>query len=214
MENQKIITNVAIIFYSMYGHVYTLAEAVAKGARQIPGVQVSISRVAELVPEEVLEKSGAKAAQKKFAHIPVAKVNELANADAIIFGTPTRFGNMCAQMRNFMDQTGGLWAKGTLIGKVGSVFASTATQHGGQETTITSFHTTLLHHGMIIVGVPYSETELVNMQEITGGTPYGATTIAGADGSRQPTANELKIAAFQGGHVAKITKALKLANTN
>jgi NAD(P)H:quinone oxidoreductase type IV len=199
---------IQVVFYSMYGHVYRLAEAVAQGARQVPNTEVTLYQVPELVPEKELEKSGAKAARKTFAHILVAKVDKLANADAIIFGTPTRFGNMCAQMRNFLDQTGSLWMKGTLIGKVGSVFASTGTQHGGQETTITSFHTTLLHQGMIVVGVPYSQQGLLNMKEITGGTPYGATTLAGADGSRQPTENELTIARFQGKHVAEITAKL------
>jgi NAD(P)H dehydrogenase (quinone) len=197
-----------IIFYSMYGHVYQLAEAVAEGARQVPKTDVTLLQVPELVPEEALEKSGAKAAREFFSDIPVAKVDDLAEADGIIFGTPTRFGNMCAQMRNFLDQTGQLWFKGALVGKVGSVFASTGTQHGGQETTITSFHTTLLHHGMIIVGVPYTLQNLLNMEEITGGTPYGATTLAGADGSRKPTENELIIARFQGKHVAEITQKL------
>lgn len=192
----------------MYGHVYRLAEAVAEGAREVPNTEVALYQVPELVPEKELEKSGAKAARQTFAHIPLAQPGKLAEADAIIFGTPTRFGNMCAQMRNFLDQTGSLWMKGALIGKVGSVFASTATQHGGQETTITSFHSTLLHHGMIIVGVPYSHQGLLNMKEITGGTPYGATTLAGADGSRQPSENELAIAKFQGKHVAEIAGKL------
>ena len=199
---------VQIVFYSMYGHVYQLAEAVAEGAREVPDTQVSLYQVAELVPDDVLEKSGAKAAREAFADIPVAKPAQLAEADAIIFGTPTRFGNMCAQMRNFLDQTGQLWFTGGLVGKLGSVFTSTGTQHGGQETTITSFHSTLLHHGMIIVGVPYTVQELLNMEEITGGTPYGATTLAGADGSRRPTENELAIARFQGKHVAEITQKL------
>jgi len=199
---------IQIVFYSMYGHIYHMAEAVAEGARGVEGAEVSLFQVPELVPDAALERSGAKAARAAFDEIPVAKADQLAGADAILFGTPTRFGNMCAQMRNFMDQTGGLWVKGALIGKVGSVFASTGTQHGGQETTITSFHTTLLHHGMIIVGVPYSEQGLTNMNEITGGTPYGATTMAGADNSRQPSENELKIARFQGRHVAEITAKL------
>jgi NAD(P)H dehydrogenase (quinone) len=207
-KKDKLMTKIQIVFYSMYGHVYRLAEAVAEGARQVPNTEVTIYQVPELVPEEVLEKSGAKTARQAFAHIPVAKPDKLAEADAIIFGTPTRFGNMCAQMRNFLDQTGALWGKGALVGKVGSVFASTGTQHGGQETTITSFHTTLLHHGMIVVGVPYSQQELINMDEITGGTPYGATTLAGADGSRQPSKNELAIAKFQGKHVAEIAAKL------
>jgi len=200
---------VQVIFYSMYGHVYQLAEAVAEGAGQVPEVQVNLFRVAELVPDEILIKSGAKQAQKVFEHIPIATVAQLAEADAILFGTPTRFGNMCAQMRNFLDQTGDVWMKGELIGKIGSVFSSTASQHGGQETTITSFHTTLLHHGMIIVGVPYSAPELLVMQEVTGGTPYGATTVTGADGKRQPSENELKIARFQGKHVAEVARMLK-----
>jgi NAD(P)H:quinone oxidoreductase type IV len=155
-------------------------------------------------------KERSREARASFAHIPYATPEQLAEADAIIFGTPTRFGNMCAQMRNFLDQTGGLWMAGALIGKVGSVFTSTASQHGGNETTITSFHTTLLHHGMIVVGVPYSEQRLLNMEEISGGTPYGASTLTSGDGSRQPSENELAIARSQGRHVAEITKALVL----
>jgi NAD(P)H dehydrogenase (quinone) len=200
---------VKVIFYSMYGHVCSMAEAVAEGAREVPGAEVSLLQVPELMPDEALEQAGAKQARAAFAHIPVAKPDDLADADALIFGTPTRFGNMCAQMRNFLDQTGGLWAKNALVGKVGSVFTSTATQHGGQETTLTSFHTTLLHHGMIIVGVPYSETRQGTLDEISGGSPYGASTIAAADGSRLPSENELAIARFQGRHVAAI--AAKLA---
>ena len=199
---------VQVIFYSMYGHVYKMAQAVAEGVKQVPGAEVSISQVAELVPEDVLEKYGAKAARASFASVPIATVDQLPEAHAIIFGTPTRFGNMAAQMRNFLDQTGPLWMKGSLIGKVGSVFASTASQHGGQETTLTSFHSTLLHQGMIIVGVPYSESGLVHMENISGGTPYGATTIAGTDGSRHPSENELKIARYQGKHVAEIATKL------
>jgi NAD(P)H dehydrogenase (quinone) len=199
---------VQVIFYSMYGHVYKMAQAVAEGVKQVPGAEVSISQVAELVPDDVLEKYGAKAARASFASVPIATVDQLPEAHAIIFGTPTRFGNMAAQMRNFLDQTGPLWMKGSLIGKVGSVFASTASQHGGQETTLTSFHTTLLHQGMIIVGVPYSESGLVHMENISGGTPYGATTIAGTDGSRHPSENELKIARYQGKHVAEIATKL------
>ncbi len=202
-------TKVQIIFYSMFGHIYRMAEAVEKGVKTVPDVDCEIFRVAELVPEDILEKSGAKAAQKAFAHIPFAKPEQLANVDAIIFGTPTRYGNMCAQMRNFLDQTGGLWMRDALVGKIASVFSSTGTQHGGQETTITSFHSTLFHLGFIVVGVPYSEKRLTNMEEITGGTPYGATTLAGADGKRSPSANELAIAEFQGKHVAEIAKALK-----
>ena len=201
-------TKIQVIFYSMYGHVHQMAEAVAQGAREVDGAEVTLLQVAELVPPEALKRTGAAKARAAFAHVPIAQPQQMAEADAIIFGTPTRFGNMAAQMRNFLDQTGGLWVKGALIGKVGSVFASTGTQHGGQETTLTSFHTTLLHHGMIIVGVPYAEQRLSNMTEITGGTPYGATTMAGADGSRSPSENELGIARYQGRHVAQIARAL------
>ena len=193
---------VLVLYYSMYGHIETMAKAVADGARSVKGTEVTIKRVPDLMPEEVARKAGAKLDQAA----PIATVDELPNYDAIIFGTPTRFGNMCAQMRNFLDQTGRLWLNGSLIGKVGSVFASTASQHGGQETTITSFHTTLLHHGMIVVGVPYSCQEIMNMSEITGGSPYGASTLAGGDGGRQPSENEIKIARFQGAHVAKVAK--------
>lgn len=201
-------SKIQVIFYSMYGHVYQMAEAIAEGARSVGNNQVTLYQVPELMPEEKLIKSGAKAARERFAHIPVADPNVMGEADAVIFGTPTRYGNMCAQMRNFLDQTGPLWLSGALVGKVGSVFASTGTQHGGQETTITSFHTTLFHLGFIVVGVPYAETRLLNMTEITGGTPYGATTLANADGSRQPSENELAIARYQGAHVAKITAKL------
>lgn len=197
-------TKVLVLYYSSYGHIEAMASAVAEGVKET-GAQVTIKRVPELVPEQIARSSGIKLDQAA----PIATVAELPEYDAIIFGTPTRFGNMASQMRNFLDQTGGLWAKGALIGKVGSVFASTATQHGGQETTITSFHTTLLHHGMVIVGVPYSETRQTVMSEITGGSPYGATTLAAGDGSRQPSENELAIARFQGRHVAAI--AAKLA---
>ena len=196
-------TKVLVLYYSGYGHVETMAEAIAEGVGEVDGAEVTVKRVPELVPEEVARKSGMKLDQQA----PIAEPSELADYDAIVFGTPTRFGNMAAQMRNFLDQTGGLWMQGALIGKVGSVFASTATQHGGQETTITSFHTTLLHQGMVIVGVPYSHKGLNEMDEISGGTPYGATTLAG-DGSRQPSANELDIARFQGRHVAEIASKL------
>ncbi len=191
---------VLVLYYSMYGHIETMAKAVADGVRSVAGTKVTLKRVPELLSEEMARKAGAKLDQEA----PLAKVDELPDYDAIIFGTPTRFGNMCAQMRHFLDQTGRLWQNGSLIGKVGSVFTSTATQHGGQETTITSFHTSLLHHGMIIVGVPYSCQQIGNMSEITGGSPYGASTLAGADGSRQPSENELKIARFQGSHVAEV----------
>lgn len=197
-------SKVLVLYYSMYGHVETMANAVADGARGVVGTEVVVKRVPELMPEDVARKAGAKLDQAA----PIATVDELADYDAIIFGTPTRFGNMCAQMRNFLDQTGKHWSSGSLIGKVASVFTSTATQHGGQETTITSFHTTLLHQGMLIVGVPYSCQELTNMAEITGGSPYGAATLADSDGSRKPTANELAIARFQGKHVAAIAGKL------
>jgi NAD(P)H dehydrogenase (quinone) len=200
------VAKVLVLYYSAYGHIETMAQAVAEGARST-GAEVTIKRVPELVPQEVARSSGMKLEQAA----PLATVDELPQYDAIIFGTPTRFGNMAAQMRNFLDQTGKHWLSGALIGKVGSVFASTATQHGGQETTITSFHTTLLHQGMIIVGLPYSAQELLNMTEITGGTPYGATTLAKPDGSRQPSENELTLARFQGRHVAQIAARLSAA---
>ncbi len=195
---------ILVLYYSTYGHIEKMAGAVAEGARSVAGSAVTIKRVPELMPREVAEKAHVKLDQAA----PVATPDELAEYDVVIFGTPTRFGNMAAQMRNFLDQTGGLWAQGKLIGKIGSVFASTASQHGGQETTITSFHTTLLHHGMIIVGVPYAEPGLTILSEMSGGTPYGATTIAAGDGSRQPSENELKIARFQGAHVASIAAKL------
>jgi NAD(P)H dehydrogenase (quinone) len=196
---------ILILYYSTWGHVETMASAIADGAKSVPDTDVTIKRVPETMPEETVKAILAKTDQPA----PIAQPGELADYDAIIFGTPTRFGNMCGQMRNFLDQTGGLWVKGSLVGKIGSVFASTGTQHGGQETTITSFHTTLLHLGMVIVGVPYSVTELTNMIEITGGTPYGATTLASSDGSRQPSGNELAIARAQGKHVASL--AVKLS---
>ena len=195
---------VLVLYYSSYGHVETMAQHIVEGAKSVPGVEVTLKRVPETIPVDQARAIGVKVDQAA----PVATVDELAGYDAIIFGTPTRFGNMAGQMRTFLDQTGGLWMKGALVGKIGSVFASTGTQHGGQETTITSFHTTLLHHGMVIVGVPYACSGLVNMSEITGGTPYGATTLAGADGSRQPSANELDIARYQGKHVAELASKL------
>ncbi len=196
---------VLVLYYSSYGHLETMAGAVADGARSVAGTEVTIKRVPELVPEDVAKKSGFKLDQKA----PIATPDELPEYDAIIFGIPTRFGNMAAQMRNFLDQTGALWMNGSLIGKVGSVFASTATQHGGQESTILSSHITLLHQGMVIVGLPYSAKEQMTLDEITGGSPYGASTITGGDGSRMPSENELKMARFQGRHVAEI--ATKLA---
>lgn len=195
---------ILVLYYSSYGHLETMAEAVAEGARSVAGTEVTVKRVPELVPADVAKSSGFKLDQKA----PIANPDELADYDGVIFGVPTRFGNMAAQMRNFLDQTGGLWMKGSLIGKVGSVFASTATQHGGQESTILSTHTTLLHQGMVIVGLPYSAKEQMTLDEITGGSPYGATTITGGDGSRMPSANELKMARFQGRHVAEITAKL------
>jgi NAD(P)H dehydrogenase (quinone) len=199
---------VLVVFYSVYGHIYQMAEAVAEGAREVEGAQVELRRVPETLPEDVLRKIGALEAQKAFAHVPVCTVAELPTADAIIFGTPTRFGNMCGQMRQFLDSTGALWAKGALVGKVGSVFTSSATQHGGQESTILSFHTTLLHHGMIIVGLPYTFQGQTRIDEITGGSPYGASTIADGAGERLPSANELAAARFQGKHVAMLASKL------
>ena len=195
---------VLVVFYSMYGHIYRLAEAIAEGAREVKGAEVEMRRVPETLSEETLRQMGAIEPQKAFAHIPICNVDELASADAIIFGTPTRFGNMCGQMRQFLDATGELWAKGSLVGKVGSVFTSSNTQHGGQESTILSFHITLLHQGMVIVGLPYTFQGQMRMDEITGGSPYGASTIAGSKGERMPSQNELAAARFQGRHVAAI----------
>ena len=201
---------VLVVFYSTYGHVYQMAEAVVEGVKKVAGAEAAIRRVPETLPPEVLEKMGAVEAQKAFSHIPECTVDELAQADAVIFGTPTRFGNMCGQMRQFLDATGQLWAKGSLVGKVGSVFTCSATQHGGQESTILSFHITLLHHGFMVVGLPYAFQGQMGVDEVTGGSPYGASTIAGGDGSRKPSENELEGARFQGRHVAEI--ASKLAN--
>jgi NAD(P)H dehydrogenase (quinone) len=195
---------VLVLYYSSYGHIEAMAEAVAEGAASA-GAEVAIKRVPELVPAEVAKASGFKLDQRA----PVATVDELPSYDAIVLGVPTRFGNMPAQMKNFLDQTGGLWFQGKLIGKVGSVFTSTATQHGGQESTILSTHTVLLHHGMVIVGLPSAFQGQMGVGEITGGSPYGASTIAAGDGSRQPSANELAGARFQGAHVAKIAAKLK-----
>jgi NAD(P)H dehydrogenase (quinone) len=195
---------VLVLYYSYYGHIEAMAGAIAEGAREVAGAQVDVKRVPETVPDEVFRKSGGKANQPA----PVAQPGDLANYDAIIFGTPTRFGNMCGQMRNFLDQTGALWMSGALVGKVGSVFASSATQHGGQESTILSFHTTLLHQGMVIVGLPYSEQRQMGLDEIKGGSPYGASTIAGAQGERMPSEQELGMARFQGRHVTTIASKL------
>lgn len=198
-----------IVYYSAYGHVHQMAEAIAEGAREVDSVEVVLRRVPETLPPEVLEKMGAAGAQKTMSLVPVCTVEELASADAVIFGTPTRFGNMCGQMRQFLDATGQLWAKGALVGKVGSVFTSSATQHGGQESTILSFHITLLHHGFVIVGLPYTFQGQMRIDEITGGSPYGASTIAGGSGERMPSQNELDAARFQGKHVATIAARLK-----
>jgi NAD(P)H dehydrogenase (quinone) len=199
---------VLIVYYSMYGHIHKMAEAVAEGAGEVNGTVVEMRRVPETLPESVLGQMGALETQKQLAHVPVCSVEELSSADAIIFGTPTRFGNMCGQMRQFLDATGQLWAEGALVGKVGSVFASSATQHGGQESTILSFHITLLHQGMIVVGLPYAFQGQMRIDEITGGSPYGASTIAGGKGERMPSENELAAARFQGKHVATIAARL------
>lgn len=193
-----------VLYYSTYGHIETMANAIAEGARSVDGVEVTLKRVPETLSEEAAQKMGAKLDQSA----PVATPAELADYDGIIFGTPTRFGNMAGQMRNFLDQTGGLWVKGALIGKVASVFTSTGTG-GGNESTILTTIPTLLHHGMVYVGLPYSAPELTDISEVRGGSPYGAGTIAGADGSRQPSEKELSLARFQGKHVAQITAKLK-----
>lgn len=195
---------ILVLYHSMYGHIEAMANAVAQGAREVAGAQVDLRRVPETMPEEAFRQAGGKADQAA----PVAKPEDLANYDAIIFGTPTRFGNMTGQMRNFLDQTGGLWAQGKLVGKVGSVFTSSATQHGGQESTLLTFHPNLLHHGMVVVGLPYAEQRQMGIDEIKGGSPYGASTIAGGSGERMPSEQELGMAAFQGRHVAQIATKL------
>jgi len=197
-----------IVYYSMYGHIYTMAKAMLEGVREIKGVEVEMKRVPETLPQEVLAKMGALDAQKAMAHVPVCTIDELGAVDAVIFGTPTRFGNMCGQMRQFLDSAGQLWADNSLVGKAGSVFTSSATQHGGQESTILSFHTTLLHLGFVIVGLPYSFQGQMRMDEITGGSPYGASTIVGGQGERMPSDNELLAARFQGRHVASIASRM------
>ncbi|WP_018862300.1 MULTISPECIES: NAD(P)H:quinone oxidoreductase [unclassified Thioalkalivibrio] len=199
-------TKVLILYYSTWGHIEQMAEAVARGAREVSGTEVTIKRVPELMPEEVAKQAGAKLDQAA----PIAKPEELAEYDAVIIGTPTRYGRMCAQMANFLDQTGALWFGDKLVGKIGSAFSSTASQHGGQETTLVSTIVNLMHYGMTIVGLPYSEKRLLDMSEISGGTPYGATTLADGDGSRQPSENELAMAASQGRHVAEIARAQAL----
>jgi len=197
-----------ILYYSTYGHIHRMAEAVAEGVKEVPGTEVRSRRVPETLSQEILEKTGALKAQKSFEHVPIATLDDLEWADAIIFGTPTRYGNMIGQMRQFLDSTGQLWAKGALIGKVGSIFTSTATQHGGQESTILTFIPTLMHLGMVIVGLPYSFQGQTRIDEITGGSPYGASTIAGPQGERLPSENELAAARFQGKHVAAIASKL------
>jgi NAD(P)H dehydrogenase (quinone) len=197
-------TKVLVLYYSSYGHIEQMAQAVAEGVAKVPGATATIKRVPETVPAEVAKTMHFKLDQAA----PIATPDELADYDAIIFGTPTRFGNMAGQMKNFLDQTGGLWMKGALVGKVGSVFSSSATQHGGQESTILTFHPVLLHQGMVVVGLPYSCQDQMGVEEVKGGSPYGASTIAGGDGSRQPSAKELGMARFQGEHVTKIAAKL------
>jgi len=203
---------VNVIFHSIHGHIYKMAEAVAAGAREVEGAEVRIYQVPETLPNDIIEKMGAIETKKLFAHIPVLTrdmyEDVLAGADALIFGTPTRYGMMTAEMRAVLDGLGELWSQDAFVGKVGSVFTSSATQHGGQESTILTFHVSLLHLGMIIVGLPYAEKRQTRMDEITGGSPYGASTIAGGDGSRQPSENELAMARYQGRHVAQIAKKL------
>lgn len=201
--------NVLIVYYSLYGHVAAMAQAVAEGVHQVPGMTATLRRVPETLSEEVIGKMGATEAQKALSHVPACTLEELEDADAIVFGTPTRFGNMCGQMRQFLDSTGQIWMRGGLVGKPGGVFCSTATQHGGQETTLMSFIQTLLHQGMIVVGLPYSFAGQMRLDEVTGGSPYGATTIAGGDGSRMPSENELDAARFQGRHIADVTRRLR-----
>lgn len=202
-------TRIKIVFHSLYGHIHRLAEAAAAGAREVAGTEVELLQVPETLPDSVLEKMGALEAKKAFAHIPVADVKSLAEADGYLFGSGTRFGSATAQMQAFFDATGGHWAKGALIGKAGGVFTSSATQHGGQESTLLGMFTFLLHHGMVVVGVPYSAQEQMTIDEITGGSPYGSSTITGGQGQRLPSANELAIARFQGKHLAQIAAKLK-----
>ncbi|KAF5051641.1 p-benzoquinone reductase [anaerobic digester metagenome] len=198
-----------IVYHSTYGHIRAMAKAAAEAASAIPGVEVALRRVPETLSDEVLAKMGALDEARAQADVPVATVEELGQADAVLFGTPTRFGNMTGQMRQFLDATGGLWANGTMVGKPGGVFTSSATQHGGQESTILSFHTYLLHQGMVVVGLPYAFQGQMRMDEITGGSPYGASTIAGGDGSRQPSQNDLDGVRYQAAHLAKIGLKLK-----
>lgn len=199
---------IKVIFYSTYGHMWQMAEAAAEGAREVSGADVQLRRFPETLPAEIIEAQGATDAQKQMEHIPEATLDDLRDADGFIFGVPTRFGNMIGQARSFFDGTGPLWANGELVGKVAGVMASTATQHGGQETTLVSTQYTLLHHGLIIVGLPYTFQGQMSMDGITGGSPYGATTVAGGDGSRMPSENDLAGARFQGKHIAQITSKL------
>ena len=199
---------ILVVYYSMYGHIHRMAEAAAEGVREVKGAEAELRRVPETLSSETLSLMGALEAQKLFSHITICTIDELVSADAIIFGTPTRFGNMCGQMRQFLDATGQLWSNGALVGKVGSVFTSSATQHGGQESTILSFHISLLHHGMIVAGLPYTFQGQMSIEEITGGSPYGASTIAGGKGERLPSDNELNAARFQGRYVAQIASKL------
>jgi NAD(P)H dehydrogenase (quinone) len=200
---------VLILYYSTYGHIHKMAEAIAEGVGEVKGAEPAMRRVPETLSDEILQNMGAVDSQRAMANVPVCTVDELTSADAVIFGTPTRFGNMCGQMKQFLDATGQLWAQGALVGKVGSVFTSSATQHGGQESTILSFHIPLLHHGFVIVGLPYSFQGQMGIEEVTGGSPYGASTIAGGSGERMPSENELDAARFQGRHVAQIASKLK-----
>jgi len=199
---------VKVIFHSIYGHVFKMAEAVAAGAREVSGAAVEVLQVPETLSDEILGKMGATEAKKAFAHVSVADPKKLGEADALIFGSGTRYGSATAQMQAFFDATGSLWTQGSLVGKVGGVFTSTASQHGGQETTLISMQTFLFHQGMVVVGVPYAEQRLLNMKEISGGTPYGASTLSDAEGQRQPSENELAIARYQGRHIAEIAAKL------
>jgi NAD(P)H dehydrogenase (quinone) len=199
---------ILILYYSMYGHIHRMAHAAAEGVMEVPGAETLLRRVPETLSADVLRKMGAVEAQKSMDHVPIITLDELESADAVIFGVPARYGNMCGQMRQFLDSTGQIWARGGLVGKVGSVITSTNTQHGGQESTILSTHITLLHHGMIIVGLPYTFAGQTRMDEITGGSPYGASTIGGEKGARMPSKNELDAAKYQGKHVATITAKL------
>lgn len=199
---------ILLVYYSMYGHMYEMIKAAAEGAKSVKGAEVEIKRVPETLSEEVLGKMGALEALKAQAAVPVCSPDDLPKADGIIFGTPTRFGNMCGQMRQFLDATGGLWAAGSLVGKVGSVMSSSATQHGGQESTILSFHNTLLHQGMVVAGLPYAFQGQMGVEEVKGGSPYGASTIAGGQGERLPSKIELEAARYQGKYVAELAKKL------